>query len=309
MAISLKLRPLKNFINARVFTGVSTGAILVLSLAWCAADPGFEPAIAAVAGFAAFASLFKYSFLSFDKNIIADRIALIVGNYDYRHSVLPNVKNDVEALCVSLKAKGFRIIKRENPSTENLKKAIYDFQAILSTGGVGLFYYAGHAGQFEGRDHILPVDVDDSSLDSFRANSLDVNTLLGPVDAIIDESPKHNGSAIIYSTASGTMAADAASPEAKHSPFATVLLELIEKWNLELFDLFRSLCVRVPKLTNGMQVPWIAASLDVEFYFKPIVREEIGVLKLLIFDACRTNPFAWSSTAALPPEIVTRGTA
>lgn len=305
----LRWRPLKNFINARMITGASTIAIFVLSVAWCIAAPDFEPLIASIAGFAAFVGLFKYSFLSFDRNIVADRIALVVGNWSYRNVPLSNVRSDVDAMCHSLKGKGFRIIKRENPSTQELRKAIYDFQAILSTGGVGVFYYAGHAAQINGRDLILPVDMDDSSLESFENNALDMNDLLGPLDKIIEESPQHNGSAIIYSTASGGVAidsithwtgpgavgSDAVESATHHSPFATVMLELMEKWNLELFDLFRQLCIRVPKLTSGQQIPWIAASLDVEFYFKPIVREEIGVLKLLIFDACRTNPFAWTT--------------
>lgn len=293
---------LKNFVNSRVISGALTTTVLVLSVAWYLVEGGFEPLIASAASLLGFLGLFKYSFLSFDKNLTADRIALVVGNhnYPYKGERLEGAKNDVEAVCRSLKSKGFRIIRRENPSTAELRKAIYDFQVILGTGGVGVFYYAGHAGQIDGRDLILPVDAKEvTSREEFIARAIDLNELLGPVDRIIEESPEHNGSVVIYSTASGGVAADA-TPESKGlSPFARVLLELMERWNLELFDLFRRLCKRAISASGGMQVPWLAASLDVEFYFKPIVKEKVGVLKILIFDACRNNPFAGTPRASL----------
>src|SRR6185436_2998704 len=278
----LRFGRLKNFLNARVITGAMTTTILALGIAWYVSEGGYEPLITAIGGALGFVSLFKYSFLSFDKNLTADRIALVVGNHDYPFSgeQLRGAKNDVEVICKSLKAKGFRIIRRENPSTRELRKAIYDFQVILSTGGVGVFFYAGHAAQIDGKDLILPVDGGDiqSKQDFFRY-AIDLNTLLGPVDRIIEESPDHNGSVVIYSTASGALAADEADERVEfrgHSPFTGVILELMERWNLELFDLFRLLCKRVSSITKGKQVPWLAASLDVEFYFKPIVREKIG---------------------------------
>jgi hypothetical protein len=301
----LRLHRLGNFFSLRVITGTLTTTLMALGMWWYLAEGGFEPLIAAIAGILGFLSLFKYSFLSFDKNLIASRIALVVGNYDYVfHKRLLGARNDTESICTALKAQGFRIIRRDNPSSGELKKAIYDFQVILSTGGVGLFYYSGHAAQLDGRDLILPVDsADIKSRKDFFQNAIDLNTLLGPVDRIIEDSPDHNGSVIIYSTYSGGVAADLETDNqgnpGAHSPFASVLLKLIDKWNLELFDLFRMLCKRVTSITGGKQVPWLSASLDVEFYFKPIVREKVGVLKILIFDACRNNPLAGTRRAQL----------
>jgi caspase domain-containing protein len=317
----MKLGRLRNFLNSRVISGVLTSLIMILSIAWYISDRGFEPLIAAIGGVLGFVGLFKYSFLSFDKNLVTDRIALVVGNSHYPFGNLLNVKSDTEAVCKSLKAKGFKIIKRDNPNRSELLKAIYDFQTILSTGGVGFFYYAGHAGQIDGRDLILPVDVGGTaefghsrtqnrerdiafsfrpkSREDFLRFAIDLNALLGPVDKIIEESPDHNGSVIIYSTASGAKAIDASEEFNDHSPFARIFLGLMEKWNLEIFDLFRLLCQRVSAVTHGSQIPWLAASLNVEFYFKPIIPEKIGILKILVFDACRTNPFARTPFASL----------
>ncbi|MEO0970263.1 MAG: caspase family protein, partial [Cyanobacteria bacterium J06639_18] len=216
---------------------------------------------------------------------------------------LGNTINDAEAICKSLKQKGFRIIKRIDPSRRDLIKAINDFEVILSTGGVGLFYYCGHAAQINGQDMILSVDskVEDISAlansENFANYAINLNALLGPIDKIIEDSPQNNGSLVIYSTASGNLAYDSLNKESKHSPFTEHLLSLLENWNLEIFDLFRILVGKVSKATNGRQVPWISASLDTEFYFKPLVKERIGILKILVFDACRTNRFSRMNVA------------
>lgn len=309
------LRRLKNFANFRIITGTLTTSIMVLGIIWYLTTGGYEAAIAAITGIAGFLGLFRYSFLSFDKNLTADRIALVVGNQNYINTPpLINSVSDADAVCTSLRNLGFRIIKRINPSAEELRKAIYDFQTILSTGGVGLFYYSGHAAQVDGRDYILPVDARLSTREEFVKQAIDLNELLRPVDQIIEESPQNNGSIVIYSTASGTPAfdffkkpedalkADANNKDVKsedtpaniksqHSPFAEAFLTLVDRWNLEIFDLFRLLLRKVRDATEGHQIPWLSASVDTEFYFKPIIKEKIGILKILIFDACRTTPF------------------
>ena len=315
------IKKLKNFINFRIITGTITTTLMILGISWCFAERTYPSAIAAISGIGGFLGLFQYSFLSFDKNIVTDRIALVVGNQNYINTPpLINSKNDAEAICKALKKVGFKIIKRINPSTDELKKAINDFQTILSTGGVGIFYYAGHASQIDGHDYILPVDANLTNKEEFVNKAIDLNVLLSPVDKIIEDTPIHNGSIIIYSTASGKVAYDFfqkpsenedgknnsgekrkhdtndASVKDKskvnqHSPFAQAFLSLIDKWNLEIFDFFRELLPKVRDSTEHNQIPWIAASVDTRFYFKPIVKEDIGTLKILIFDACRNHPF------------------
>ncbi|MEM1170855.1 MAG: caspase family protein [Cyanobacteria bacterium P01_H01_bin.35] len=317
----VSLKKLKNFINFRVITGTLTTALMILGISWYFAEGTYPSAIAAISGITSFLGLFQYSFLSFDKNIVADRVALIVGNQNYINTPpLVNSINDAEAICEALKKVGFKIIKRIDPSTNELKKAINDFQTILSTGGVGLFYYTGHASQINEHNYILPVDVNLTDREEFVKKAIDLNVLLSPIDKIIEDTPRHNGSIIIYSTASGNVAYDffqkpSESEDGKnnsgeklgqdnnntsiknkskanrHSPFAQAFLSLIDKWNVEIFDFFRELLPKVRDSTDYRQIPWIAASVDTEFYFKPIVREDIGTLKILIFDACRNDPF------------------
>lgn len=289
-----------NFLNARIITGVLTTLLMILGLSWFYYDRDFEPALAAIGGILTFFGFFQYSFLSFDKNLVADRIALIVGNQDYYTAAkLTTPLNDVEDVCKSLRDKGFKIIKKVNPKREELIKAIDDFQTILSTGGVGLFYYAGHAAQIDGRDMILPIDFQYTTKEDVVKQAIDLNKLLAPVDKILDEHPENNGSMVIYSTASGGEAFDYTEDNKKNSPFADIFIKLCDKWNLEIFDLFRELCQKLGKLSKGHQVPWMSASLNTQFYFKPIVKEKIGIFKILIFDACRNNPFHGTSLAVI----------
>ena len=291
---------------------------MILGISWYFSEGTYPSAIAAISGIGGFLGLFQYSFLSFDKNITTDRIALIVGNQNYINTPpLRNSINDAEAVCKALKKVGFKIIKCINPSTEDLKKAIDNFQTILSVGGVGLFYYTGHASQIDGHDYILPVDVSLANREEFAIKAIDLNALLNPIDKIIEDSPMHNGSIIIYSTASGNIAYDFfknnedikndSGENSKqnnnklsitnpievnpYSPFAEAFLSLIDKWNIEIFDFFRELLPKVRDSTDSRQIPWISASVDTEFYFKPLIKEDIGILKILIFDACRNDPF------------------
>ena len=42
---------------------------------------------------------------------------------------------------------------------DQMLRAVIDFGGALRDGGVGLFYYAGHAMQFQGRNYLMPIDA------------------------------------------------------------------------------------------------------------------------------------------------------
>ncbi len=92
------------------------------------------------------------------------RIALIIGNQNYRRvGVLENPLNDIDLISETLETHDFKVIKKSNLDYYQMKKSIDDFQTILSSGGIGLIYYAGHAAYLDGEDILFPVDVDASS--------------------------------------------------------------------------------------------------------------------------------------------------
>ena len=227
---------------------------------------------------------------SFNEANAGPRIALVIGINKYKDFMLRNAISDAEAVSKKLEERGFKILKCPyDANKDELTSCIQIFQKILGTGGVGVFYYAGSAFEIEGTNYLFPSNSS-LSLDknNLIASAVNLDEILKPVDNLIKSKVGNNGSAIIYATDKGQIAADGSE---EHSPFAEALLPLIENHSYELNELFRQLRTDVKKISNGLQTPWISSSLDTEFYFSPPKKERIGVLKILFLDSCRTNPF------------------
>ncbi len=87
------------------------------------------------------------------------RVALVIGNGQYKDSPLLNPVNDARAIAKALTASGFKVTVRENAGQKDMQLAMRDFGDALKNGGVGLFYYAGHGMQVKGRNFLIPVDA------------------------------------------------------------------------------------------------------------------------------------------------------
>src|SRR5690348_6443496 len=69
------------------------------------------------------------------------RIALVIGNSNYKAAPLRNPVNDARAMAAALQSLGFEVIKRENAGQREMNQAITEFANKLQiTNGVGLFY-------------------------------------------------------------------------------------------------------------------------------------------------------------------------
>ncbi|HEX2751446.1 MAG TPA: caspase family protein, partial [Verrucomicrobiales bacterium] len=89
------------------------------------------------------------------------RLALVigVGQYDGKFglSALPGIAHDVSKMKASLEAVGFTVTALENPSLTEAEEAIDNFgNALKANKGVGLFYFSGHGGEFEGKNYLIP---------------------------------------------------------------------------------------------------------------------------------------------------------
>src|SRR5262245_46891802 len=94
------------------------------------------------------------------EQIRESRLALVIGNSDYRDAPLPNPMNDARAMSAKLRELGFTVIERVNASREQMAQASREFGNRLKLGGVGVFYYAGHGVQLSGNNYLLPIDAD-----------------------------------------------------------------------------------------------------------------------------------------------------
>ena len=88
------------------------------------------------------------------------KTALVIGNSAYPNAPLRNPKNDAVAMTATLEELGFEVLSYIDISRAEMRKAINEFGIKLTEkDGVGLFYYAGHGLQYQGKNYLVPIDA------------------------------------------------------------------------------------------------------------------------------------------------------
>ena len=111
------------------------------------------------------------------------RIALVIGNAAYPEAPLRNPVNDARAMAQALRGRGFEVILRENATKSQMEIATADFGEKLTEGATGLFFYAGHGMQVNGRNFLIPIDAKITSEQRVRLETLDVEAVLDQMSA------------------------------------------------------------------------------------------------------------------------------
>ncbi len=107
------------------------------------------------------------------------RLALLIGNAAYKSAPLANPVNDVRLMELSLKSVGFTVIKAENASMREMRRLVRDFgDRLKATGGVGLFYFAGHGVQVRGENFLVSTDSDIRNEDEVADDAMNANMVL-----------------------------------------------------------------------------------------------------------------------------------
>lgn len=221
------------------------------------------------------------------------RVALVIGNAGYASSPLRNPVNDARAVSAALKDLGFDVIHQENLGLKAMGKTIREFgNKLKESGGVGLFYYAGHGMQVKGRNYLIPVDADIQNEDEIAFNALDANIVLEKMDTannrlnlVILDACRNNpfarsfrsgsqglaqmdapgGTLIAFATAPGSVAADG---EGSNGIYTKHLIANMKTPGLAVEQLFKKVRIGVMSDTKERQVPWESSSLKGDFYFK-----------------------------------------
>ena len=220
------------------------------------------------------------------------RVALVIGNGDYRDAPLANPTNDARAMAAKLRELGFAVIEKQNASRELMAQASREFGNRLKLGGVGVFYYAGHGVQLNGQNYLLPIDADIQDDTELQTRAYDVSEILNKMDAaknrlniIILDACRNNplpkatraidrglaamqqgtGTIISYATQPGATAADG--PAGGNSLYTQQLLLALSQPGLRVEDVFKQVRMEVFRRSGGMQTPWENSSLIGEFYF------------------------------------------
>ncbi|MBV9827314.1 MAG: caspase family protein [Alphaproteobacteria bacterium] len=224
------------------------------------------------------------------------RIALVIGNDAYQ--TLPRLGNasaDARDIGEALKQTGFEVTVGTDVKRRELYQLIDAFAAKISASPdtVGLFYYAGHGVQANGRNYLVPVDADLESDADLEPEAVDAGKVLRAMDharnrmniVILDacrDNPLPKGRSLSRGLASmqaprGTFIGYAAAPgqSARDGPpgqngvFTGVLLKELAEPGLQLENVFKRVISGVAERTGGEQLPWMESSVQGDFYFRP----------------------------------------
>ena len=222
------------------------------------------------------------------------RHALVVGNGGYADGIgwLANPTNDAEDMAAILEKVGFKVTRAVDLDRASMGQAIAEFGRALRHGGVGLFFYAGHAVQLNGKNFLIPIGtaVDE---DNLPLNAIDVDHVFwhmglaeNRLNIVVLDSCRDNpfppgfrrivpglapmaarNTFVAYATAPGDVASDGFGE--RNSPFTEALLATIDDPGLKLEEVFKRVAAKVSERTRGDQTPWVQSSFTGDFYFHP----------------------------------------
>jgi uncharacterized caspase-like protein len=205
-------------------------------------------------------------------------------------------------MAAALKRLGFTVIEEKDLDKRGMDEAFRRFAREMADADTAMFFYAGHAMQWQGANYLMPVDAkleDEADLPYEMAKLNDMLADMGRVKAVriavldacrdnpledrlkrsialtrggaqtrgLARLERADGLVVAYSTNSGNVAEDGTGT--RNSPFTKALLEFIETPGLEVGVLFRRVMGSVKQATGGKQHPELSILLDSEFYFKP----------------------------------------
>ena len=229
------------------------------------------------------------------------RVALVIGNSQYKNPnlVLFNPRNDAEDVAAALRTLGFEVIMTVDAGRRDFDVAMIQFARLATAADAALFFYAGHALQYQGRNYLMPIDAELEDEISLRYQMMlmdDVRVALeraGGVKIMILDACRNNpvvdrlkrkivgvnrnvdtvrglaridkteGIVVAYATAADEVAADGTG---RNSPFTSALLKRLQEPGLEIGKMFRHIAADVNEQTHGRQRPEIYVSLIDEYY-------------------------------------------
>jgi Caspase domain len=220
------------------------------------------------------------------------RVALVLGNANYKDAPLTNPVNDARAISAALQEAGFTVILRENTDQRAMLAALREFGDKLRGGGTGLFYYAGHGMQIKGRNYLIPVGANVEREDEVAYSAVDAQAVLDKMEAagnaaniMILDACRNNpftrstrsgqaglaqmdapvGTLVAFATSPGMVASDGAGANGLYTQH---LLTAMRQSGSKVEDVFKQVRANVRRDSQGKQVPWESTSMEGDFYFK-----------------------------------------
>ncbi|SDJ72623.1 MULTISPECIES: caspase family protein [Bradyrhizobium] len=111
------------------------------------------------------------------------RIALVIGNGAYQYvRALPNPSNDARSIAKSLRDIGFVVTVGIDLDRAAMQTMTREFLREAARAQVAVVYYAGHGVQIDGRNYLVPVDIQFQSGTDVTAVMMDMDTIMAGLD-------------------------------------------------------------------------------------------------------------------------------
>ena len=230
------------------------------------------------------------------------RVALIVGNAHYDHaSTLRNPVNDAQDMEKVLKNLGFEVMVRTDLDQHAFARTIDEFGRMLNGADVGLFFYAGHGLQANGKNYLVStkakleneflipaetIEVDsiiqlmesrtklnlvfldacrnNPLADKLRLNLVAANRAIALGRGLARVEPTGRDTLIAFAAAPGQEAADG---RGRNSPFTSALLHYLPEPGVEVSVMLKRVTAQVRQETRNSQRPQQLSDMSQTFYF------------------------------------------
>lgn len=207
----------------------------------------------------------------------------------------------------------FDVLYVNNAMRTDMYDIINRFLKVADLYSVILVYYAGHGIQIDGENYFVPVDCIYNPIKAIFIGTLLVGT--NTITDYINNHPKKVNIMILdacrsnpgffrdvvgaglaeIKAGSGTLIAFATAPnknaygaetELVNGCYTECLLKHITQPNIKIENMFKRVRKDVVKLTGGQHIPWESTSLNSDFHFNIMTKDEI---EEKIYYAVRNN--------------------
>jgi uncharacterized caspase-like protein len=219
----------------------------------------------------------------------AKRVALVIGNADYRIGPLSNPGNDAAAVATALQKqlKFDTVVLQRNLGADAFRAALRDMARASRGADVGVIFFAGHGLEVGGRNFLIPVDANLAAARDVELEAIALDTVLAQLDGVtrlrlvILDACRNNPFALAGATRSVRRGFAAVEPEGNtlvayaakdgttaddgegqpNSPFTEALLKHMVRPGLEIRQLFGYVRDEVIAATGRQQQPFLYGSL------------------------------------------------
>lgn len=237
----------------------------------------------------------------------ARRVALVIGNADYKIAALESPVSDAVAVAEAIgqQLRFDKVILKRDLSAEGFREALRELARETRGAEVGLLYFAGHGLEVGGRNYLIPVDARLKAARDVELEAIALDTVLAQLDGVtalklvILDSCRNNpfplagagtrsvgiglariepegNTLVAYAAKHGTMAEDGTI--GGHSPFTTALLRHIAMPGLEVRQLFGYVRDDVVAATGQRQQPYVYGTLGGQgLFLRPLITAPIAV--------------------------------